>query len=168
MNHFCCGSGIESFERVRPELSGGGDNGWGVLYPRVVACTAANGLNIKPNFIAVDWAHIGDAFEVAEYLTIGGKIGGIGQHCATGIDCATGSCDMTNRRCQCQVCDADNMYCNGCNAGESCISIRDGSNECSNSFQIAESQLGSGAAVTKSYLVFVLSLLIHIWIIYLF
>lgn len=27
MNHFCCATGIESLERVRTDLIGGGDNG---------------------------------------------------------------------------------------------------------------------------------------------
>ena len=53
--------------------------GWGVLLPRVFMCTAANGHHLKPNFIAVDWAHIGEASAIAEYLTIGGKIGGLGK-----------------------------------------------------------------------------------------
>ena len=129
MNHFCCATGVESLERVRTELRAGGNNGWGALVPRVGACTAANGLNKKPNYIAIDWAHIGDAFDVAAYLTIGGKIGGLGQKCNTDIDCATGSCSQ-NHQCQCTQCDARTQYCDGCDAGESCVSVESGYNEC--------------------------------------
>ena len=79
MNHFCCTTGIGSFERTRENLPGGGDNGWGMLYPRILMCMAANGHHIKPTFIAIDWAHLGDAFSIAEYLSFGGKIGGLGK-----------------------------------------------------------------------------------------
>ena len=144
MNHFCCGTGLESFERIRTDLPGGGDNGWGILYGRVLECAAATGLNRKPNFIAVDWAHIGDVKEIADYLTFGGKIGGIGDKymCRSGLDCATGSCSR-DHQCQCQLCDAKHIYCSGCNAGESCVSIRDGIHECtSNVSQLVTSSSG--------------------------
>jgi len=59
LNHFCCVTGIQSFERVKPENIGGGDNGWGILYPRIEMCMVENGHSLKPNFIAVDWSHIG-------------------------------------------------------------------------------------------------------------
>jgi hypothetical protein len=155
MNHFCCATGVESFDRVRSELPGGGDNGWGKLYQRVLQCIEANGLQIKPNTIAVDWAHIGDALEVAEYLTIGGKLGGIGYSCNSGLDCATGSCS-NDHHCQCQLCDADNMYCVGCNAGESCVSIYDGLSKCTANISqvLVKSQSNSGCNMEKKHMVF--------------
>jgi hypothetical protein len=149
MNHFCCATGVESSERTKTDLPGGGDNGWGILYPRVLMCVAANGQGFKPNFIAIDWAHLGDALEVADYLTIGGKIGGIGQSCYTGLDCATGSCSH-RKRCQCQLCDANSVYCSGCNAGQSCVSIKQGENVCSSSTHSA--LRNSGVSDQKSSL----------------
>lgn len=167
MNHFCCSTGLESFERIRTDLLGGGDNGWGVLYPRVLECAAANGLNRKPNFIAVDWAHIGDAFEISEYLTIGGQIGGIGERylCHTGLHCATGSCS-SDQRCQCQLCDSKKMYCSGCHAGESCVAIRDGIHECtSNVSQLVRAQMNSDVAEKKHSTLLVVAAVIVLFMI---
>ena len=166
MNHFCCATGVESLERVRPDLPAGGDNGWGTLFPRVANCTAANGLHKKPNFIAIDWAHIGDAFDVAEYLTIGGKIGGLGQNCNTGFDCATGSCSP-NHQCQCTLCDARTQYCDGCNAGESCISVDKGFNECISltMHHATQTQLNSGAAEkTNIFIVAAISISVYTFV----
>ncbi|KAL7544455.1 hypothetical protein ACHAWF_007832 [Thalassiosira exigua] len=59
LNHFCCATGVESLRSVQPKNIGGGSNGWGILYPRVMMCMDANGYGLKPNYIAVDWAHIG-------------------------------------------------------------------------------------------------------------
>ncbi|KAL9188833.1 hypothetical protein ACHAXT_007211 [Thalassiosira profunda] len=59
LSHFCCAMGTESLRRVQTDRIGGGDNGWGVLYPRIVHCMEESGHNLKPNYIAVDWAHIG-------------------------------------------------------------------------------------------------------------
>ena len=57
MNHFCCDAGAQSHGSVIPNgspLLGGGDNGWGILYPRIKMCMENNG-GVKPNFIALDW-----------------------------------------------------------------------------------------------------------------
>ena len=129
MNHFCCDTGIESLTRVKPENIGGGDNGWGILYPRVMMCMAENGHMMKPNFIAVDWAHIGDANEVADYLNFGGRLG-TGQRCQSGLDCATGACSVS-QHCHCQICGSARPGCSGCDVGESCVKIvESGVHEC--------------------------------------
>jgi len=124
-NHFCCATGIESLQRVDPKHLGGGDNGWGILYPRVLECTEANGRGKKPNFIAIDWAHVGDAHEVADYLNFGGRLG-MGQRCATGQDCATGACSKM-KRCHCAICES---ACSGCRVDEACVAIRAGVHGC--------------------------------------
>lgn len=62
MNHFCCGSGIESLPRAQPDNIGGGDNGWGTLYPRTKLCQEANGYDRKPNYLAIDWVDLGVLF----------------------------------------------------------------------------------------------------------
>ena len=87
-----------------------------------MACTAANGLSVKPNYVAVDWAHVGDAADVVDYLNFGGRLG-TGQRCDSGLDCATGACSEDMHQCHCQQCDSAATHeCSGCDAEESCIS----------------------------------------------
>lgn len=166
MNHFCCGTGMESLESVKPSNNGGGDNGWGVVYPRSQICTTANGHSIKPNYIAVDWCNIGDAFEVAEYLTFGGRLG-FGQPCKTGLDCATGACSQ-KQRCHCQVCDDDPTWptCSGCDVNELCLTTIEGVNECSSTTGILLNSVSNSGSthlpdVSISSKLFWVSLLIN-------
>ena len=106
-------------------------------------CKEANGRSLKPNFISIDWAHIGkvlrvglhavsplqhehtnctflsgDAHEIADYLNFGGRLG-TGQPCNSGLDCATGACSPQGR-CQCQTCETGCI--SGCLSEETCIS----------------------------------------------
>lgn len=112
MNHFCCSTGIESLRRVNPNRIGGGDNGWGMLFPRMMLCIAESGLGRKPNFVSVDWVHLGDVHEVIDYMNFGGKLG-VGQSCETGLDCATGSCSTENL-CHCNLCSSTSASCSEC------------------------------------------------------
>ena len=113
MNHFCCPTGIESLHRVNPSRIGGGDNGWGTLFPRIMLCIASSGLGRKPNFVSVDWHHIGDVHEIVDYMNFGGKLG-VGQNCETGFDCATGSCSA-EKLCHCQLCGTNtSANCSAC------------------------------------------------------
>jgi len=100
LNHFCCSTGIESLRRVNPTRIGGGDNGWGTLFPRMMLCIAESGLGRKPNFVAVDWVNIGDVHDIVDYMNFGGRLG-VGQRCESGLDCATGSCSA-EKVCHCQ------------------------------------------------------------------
>jgi len=127
LNHFCCATGIESLQRVSPSRVGGGDNGWGILYPRIEMCAEANGHGKMPNFIAIDWSHIGDAHAVAHYLNFGGRLG-TGQRCVTGRDCATSACSKTNH-CQCAICEPG---CSGCRVDETCVITENGEHGCKN------------------------------------
>lgn len=101
LNHFCCSTGIESLRRVNPSRIGGGDNGWGTLFPRMMLCIAESGLGRKPNFAAVDWVNIGDVRDIVDYMNFGGMLGGVGQRCESGLDCATGSCSA-DKVCHCK------------------------------------------------------------------
>mmetsp|Transcript_26339 Transcript_26339/g.43450 ORF Transcript_26339/g.43450 Transcript_26339/m.43450 type:complete len:459 (-) Transcript_26339:478-1854(-) len=113
MNHFCCSTGIESLHRCNPSRIGGGDNGWGTMFPRIMLCIAESRLGRKPNFVAVDWFHIGDVHEIVDYMNFGGMLG-VGQRCETGLDCATGSCSA-EKLCHCQLCSVSTSAdCNGC------------------------------------------------------
>lgn len=128
MNHFCCSTGIESLYQVNPSRIGGGDNGWGVLFPRIMLCIAESKMIArKPNFIAVDWVNIGDVKEVVDYMNFGGRLG-VGQKCESGLDCATGSCSMKTNQCHCQLCASSG--CGGCEVYESCVTIEEGVNVC--------------------------------------
>lgn len=131
MNHFCCSTGIESLHRVNTNRIGGGDNGWGVLYPRTLLCVAESKMNHKkPNFIVVDWTDIGDVLQVADYWNFGGRLGGIGNRCESGLDCATQSCSILNWQCQCNLCANDESCKSGCNDDERCVTIEEGVNMC--------------------------------------
>ena len=81
MNHFCCGSGPDAKGgTVGEDLIGGGNNGWGRLYARVLQCMSNNG-GFKPNFIALDWvSQSREALEIRDFLNFGGRIG-TGQAC---------------------------------------------------------------------------------------
>ncbi|KAL7540701.1 hypothetical protein ACHAXR_010513, partial [Thalassiosira sp. AJA248-18] len=147
---------IESLQRVKPENIGGGDNGWGVLYPRAVLCTYANGNSIKPNYLAVDWAHIGDAHEIADYLNHGGRLG-TRQKCRSGLDCATGACSVS-KRCHCQICKAN--CTSGCGLGEECVSIEseDGIHACVSNTGVVHTPSNNADAVQFQGLVFLWTL----------
>mmetsp|Transcript_21641 Transcript_21641/g.44547 ORF Transcript_21641/g.44547 Transcript_21641/m.44547 type:complete len:886 (-) Transcript_21641:158-2815(-) len=126
MNHFCCETGSESYPRVVGEdLIGGGDNGWGILYPRIEECMATNG-GMKPNYISVDWVgESPDVLEIADYLKFGGALG-TGQTCTDDAHCATSSCNLAFGLCQCQICSGDDEeICPGCLEQEVCISPGD-------------------------------------------
>eukprot|EP00956_Cyclotella_meneghiniana_P017184 scaffold27748_cov70-Cyclotella_meneghiniana.AAC.3 len=130
MNHWCCDSGAESYGSTitsETPLLGGGDNGWGVLLPRIIDCMTSNG-GAKPNFIALDWVLEGEqARGIARYLNFGGSLG-VGQACDSDDKCATSSCNDELRLCQCQSCNVDG--CGGCDSGQICLSSIDGLNEC--------------------------------------
>eukprot|EP01082_Thalassiosira_pseudonana_P003414 g3216.t1 g3216 contig12:1645347-1647450(+) len=132
MNHFCCESGAESFGRVVGEaLLGGGDNGWGILYPRIQNCMANNG-GVTPNFIALDWVvNSEEARAVRDYLKFGGAVGR-GQTCDDDSQCATSSCNTAAGICQCQECASNSLdICPGCASGQYCQSAGDSSaNQC--------------------------------------
>ena len=129
LNHFCCGTGIESLPRVNPNNYGGGDNGWGVLYPRILMCMEANGFNAKPNYLVIDWVEVdSEAHEVADYLNFGGRLG-TGQQCRSDEDCATDSCGQHHHRCQCKICETGCI--SGCAFDEKCIVVQEtGRNVC--------------------------------------
>lgn len=123
MNHFCCGSGPDSNgNTVGQNLIGGGNNGWGNLYPRVQQCMSNNG-GFKPNFIALDWVtQSKEAKEIREYLNFGGRLG-TGQTCTENSHCATSSCNVVLGVCQCQQCPSDRVdVCLGCESGQYCSS----------------------------------------------
>lgn len=118
LNHFCCPTGLESRLQVNPNLLGGGDNGWGVLFPRVLACTEANGQHLAPNYIAVDWADVGEGKQVVDYLNGVIDTIGTGERCIADENCATGSCNRSSKRCQCQLCEG--LGCPGCSPSQTC------------------------------------------------
>lgn len=130
MNHWCCDSGAESYGSTIASdtpLLGGGDNGWGVLYPRIKLCMESNG-GSKPNFIALDWVlESKQARDITRFLNFGGSLG-IGQVCDGDDKCATSSCNNDSRMCQCQSCNDEG--CGGCDSGQICLSSIDGLNEC--------------------------------------
>ncbi|KAL7490207.1 hypothetical protein ACHAW6_015975 [Cyclotella cf. meneghiniana] len=136
MNHFCCDSGAESYGNVIPDSSpllGGGDNGWGVLYPRIKMCMESNG-GVKPNFIALDWVvqHT-EARAVADFMNFGGALG-TRQLCSSDNHCATSSCNVELGLCQCKECsEGSDEICDGCESGQVCFAALDGGlNECRN------------------------------------
>jgi len=132
MNHFCCGSGPEAKgDTVGLGLIGGGNNGWGSLYPRVQQCMLNNG-GFKPNFIALDWVtQSTEAKEILAYLNFGGRLG-TGQTCTEDSHCATSSCSTALGICQCQQCPSDRVtICLGCVSGQYCAPpSRDGMTTC--------------------------------------
>jgi hypothetical protein len=144
MNHFCCSTGVESLRHVNPNRIGGGDNGWGILFPRMMLCIAESGLGHKPNFIAVDWVNIGDVHDIVHYMNFGGRLG-VGQRCESGLDCATGACSV-KKQCHCQLCSSTD--CSGCQDGESCVAIEEGVHVCttSNATDAAILRLASNTA----------------------
>ncbi|KAL7542509.1 hypothetical protein ACHAXR_011841 [Thalassiosira sp. AJA248-18] len=134
MNHFSGGSGPESKgNTVGEALIGGGNNGWGNLFPRIEQCMESNG-GFKPNFIALDWVAQGkEAKEIRDYLNFGGRLG-TGQTCVDDSHCATSSCNVMMGECQCQQCPADSVdVCPGCDSGQYCSSLAgEGMNVCQN------------------------------------
>ena len=146
MNHFCCSTGVQSLRHVNPSHLGGGDNGWGVLFPRMMLCIAESGLDRKPNFVAIDWVNIGDVHEIVDYMNFGGKLG-VGQRCESGLDCATGACSV-KKQCHCQLCSSTG--CSGCQDDESCVAIEDGVHVCATSIatNATNLRLSSNTAIT--------------------
>eukprot|EP00581_Thalassiosira_minuscula_P008905 CAMPEP_0183707840 /NCGR_PEP_ID=MMETSP0737-20130205/4279_1 /TAXON_ID=385413 /ORGANISM="Thalassiosira miniscula, Strain CCMP1093" /LENGTH=820 /DNA_ID=CAMNT_0025935571 /DNA_START=148 /DNA_END=2610 /DNA_ORIENTATION=+ len=153
MNHFCCGSGPDSNskkESVGQNLIGGGNNGWGRLYPRIQQCMSANG-GVKPNFIALDWvSQSKEAKEIKDFLNFGGRIG-TGQACELDSQCATKSCNGRAGICQCEACPYDGAVdvCLGCESGQYCFSTGGGIlNTCRN--KQAGAQMTSPTAGTQT------------------
>jgi len=131
MNHFPGGTGPDSrVDTVGENLIGGGVNGWGILYRRILECMSSNG-GFKPNYIALDWVvESKEAREILNYLNLGGRIG-TGQACTDDSHCATSSCDIDDGICQCQQCPLNTVdVCLGCETGEYCTTVGGNMNMC--------------------------------------
>ena len=89
-----------------------------MLYPRVLACVEANGQYLTPNYIAVDWVEAGEAKQVVDYLNGVIDTVGTGERCFADENCATGSCNRSSKRCQCQLCEG--LGCPGCSPSQTC------------------------------------------------
>ncbi|ELU8564822.1 hypothetical protein [Vibrio parahaemolyticus] len=68
------------------------DNSWDGLYPRVVdTCIPATGLNIKPNFVALDFISDGDGKQIVDVLNHGGIVFYEGNNAEQNIVCGIGA-----------------------------------------------------------------------------